>query len=110
MAETFVQIEVPRTGQKIRNTSFGLIQPDGTTGTMLAQVVAVTDDAGNLLSTDDITQVLKALLVESRVQTEILLRVLSALDPAEETTRAAVMEDLDIDPDLTDPDTDGEPT
>jgi len=33
--EAYVQIEVPRTGQKIRNLSLLVQQPDGTTATVL---------------------------------------------------------------------------
>ena len=52
MAETNVQIEVPRTGQKIRNVSASVLQSDGTVATVLMQVVTMADQDGNLVGRD----------------------------------------------------------
>jgi hypothetical protein len=48
--ETFVQIEIPRTGQKIRNLSTPVQQPDGTVSTVLMQVVALAQADGQMLT------------------------------------------------------------
>jgi hypothetical protein len=47
--ESYVQIEVPRTGQKIRNLSTTLQQPDGTIATVLMQVVALANADGSIV-------------------------------------------------------------
>jgi hypothetical protein len=48
--EAYVQIEIPRTGQKIRNLSTTALQPDGTVATVLMQVVALADANGQVLN------------------------------------------------------------
>ena len=71
--ETNVQIEVPRTGQKIRNLSASVVQSDGTIATVLMQVVALADDQGNLINLDTRAQLDDLLLVAKEIRGALLL-------------------------------------
>lgn len=73
--ETFVQIEVPRTGQKIRNISVTTQQADGTTATALMQVIALADSDGHVLSLDALDALGELLLVAQQQRTLLQLLV-----------------------------------
>lgn len=71
--ETNVQIEVPRTGQKIRNLSVSAVQSDGSTATVLMQVVALADENGLLLNLDRLVDLDELLLVAKHQRLLLLL-------------------------------------
>lgn len=73
--ETFVQIEVPRTGQKIRNLSITTQQADGSTATALMQVVAIADSNGHVLNLGALDTLGELLLVAQQQRTLLQLLV-----------------------------------
>lgn len=78
--ETNVQIEVPRTGQKIRNLQVSAVQSDGTVATVLMQVVTLADDQGNILQLDALrSDVLGELLEVSKQQRTLLMFLTNGL-------------------------------
>jgi hypothetical protein len=44
--ESYVQVGPDSTGKKIRNISLDVVQPDGTSETVLMQVTAIHDESG----------------------------------------------------------------
>lgn len=68
MAETNVQIEVPRTGQKIRNLSVTAVQSDGSVATVLMQVVLLADADGNVIDLSALDALPDLLLVTQEVR------------------------------------------
>lgn len=47
--ETYTQVAPNSTGNKIRNLQVTLLQADGTTATVLMQVIGMSDEAGNVI-------------------------------------------------------------
>jgi hypothetical protein len=51
--DAFVQVAPDGAGKKVRNLQLLQQQADGSTATVYAQIIALTDAAGNLIDIDD---------------------------------------------------------
>jgi len=78
--ESYVQVLPDSSGKKIRNLSLSVVQPDGTTSTVLMQVVAIVDEAGKPYS------LAHAMPTEDQSTHELLLRIIELLEGLQEGT------------------------
>jgi hypothetical protein len=94
MGESYVGVAPDSTGKKVRNLQLTLLEADGTIATVQMQVVALADVEGNPISLQTDRELLRALHLESRLQTDILLRILAACEPGKEIDREMVIDEL----------------
>jgi hypothetical protein len=87
-------------GPKVRNLELLVQQSDGTLTTVYMQVVSIADSDGNLISLRPAEEQRDKLLQESRIQTELLMRILAAIEPGEETSREEILQEIGNDPAL----------
>lgn len=88
--ESAVQVAPDSTGKQIRTIEV-TTYINGAATTVEMQVVAIADEQGRPLSLTSQKETLDLLYAESRLQTEILLRMLAGIDH-EKTTRAEMLE------------------
>lgn len=82
-ADTYAGLAADGPGKKIRNLQVTLIQADGTTATVMMQVVALSDEAGNVIlpvsaRTFEATQ---AALLDELVAIRTILSLAYKIDP-----------------------------
>jgi len=78
--ESYVQVLPDSSGKKIRNLSLSVVQPDGTTSTVLMQVVSIVDEAGKPYA------LAHAMPTEDQSTHELLLRIIELLEGLQEGT------------------------
>jgi len=93
--ESYVGVAVDGAGKKIRNISVDRVQSDGTVQTVQMQVVGITDPEGNLITVETERTLLRSIYREQRVQTELLMKLLVAIDASKEVDRESIEFELD---------------
>lgn len=88
--ESQVQVAPDSTGKSVRTLEV-TTYVNGVATVVEMQVVALADDQGRPLSLTSQKETLELLYAESRLQTEILLRILAGIDH-EKLTRAEMLE------------------
>ena len=92
---SYVQVAPDSSGKKIRNLQLEVLQADGTFATVQMQVITIADAEGRPISLIPDRELLRELRKELRLHTDILLRVLEAVNPDEHLTREEVVSELD---------------
>lgn len=95
--EAGVQLAPDSTGKDIRLLQVTTVI-NGVQTTVYMQVVALADKEGNPISLEPDRELLRDLKREARLQTEVLLRILSACDSSIEITRDELLDEVEESP------------